>query len=209
MKIVCISDTHGMHEKIGALPEGDILIHAGDFSVEGFKAPGLEELMTLNHWLEEQAHRHKLLIAGNHDFVFQEDYHNAKEKITNAIYLQDLGIQIEGLKVWGMPWTPPFMDWAFMAEPNEMKRYTEMISDDTDILITHGPPYGVMDRVGRSNVGSKDLLEAVLRVKPRVHIFGHIHEGYGVMSSDGITFVNACSLNVWYQATNKPIVVEV
>ncbi len=186
-----------------------MLIHAGDFTVDFPPISEIDDLIFFNRWLEKQPYRYKILIAGNHDFIFQKDYSTAKQIITHAIYLQDSGIEIDGLKFWGMPWTPPFMNWAFMAADKQMKRYTDIIPDDIDVLITHGPPYGIMDKVGRNNVGCKNLLQTVKRVKPKAHIFGHIHEGYGTLSMDGITFVNAASLNEWYDPANKPIVVEV
>lgn len=209
VKLVCISDTHGMHSKIGKLPAGDILIHAGDFSSDLPPLGEVEDLVFFNRWLEKQPYQHKILIAGNHDFICQEDSAISKKIITHAVYLQDSGIEVNGLKFWGMPWTPIFMNWAFMANGKEMKRYTEMIPDDIDVLITHGPPHGIMDQVGKVHVGSKELLQAVKRVNPKAHIFGHIHEGHGIKSIHRTVFVNACALDEWYEPVNKPMVVQV
>ena len=112
MKLACISDTHSLHRRIPDIPDGDVLIHAGDCLGQGT----LENIEVLNDWLGTLPHRYKIVIAGNHDWAFQETPELARQALTNAIYLEDSGVEIEGIRFWGSPWTPTFMDWAFMLE---------------------------------------------------------------------------------------------
>ena len=123
-------------------------------------------------------------------------------------YLDDSGCEIEGIRFWGSPITPEFCNWAFMREPRDIGRHWDAIPDDTDVLITHGPPHGILDQCPDS-VGCEQLLEAVKRVGPKVHAFGHIHEGHGILEKDGTTFVNASIMDGRYRPVNAPIGVEV
>jgi Icc-related predicted phosphoesterase len=206
MKIVCISDTHTLHKNM-KIPDGDLLIHAGDVSSRG----KLEEIIQFNDWLGTLPHRHKVMIAGNHDFYFESNSPHAKSLITNAVYLNDSGIEIEGFKIWGSPVQPWFYDWAFNRQRGEdIRKHWELIPTDTDILITHGPPYGILDETARGElVGCADLLEVIQqRVKPRLHVFGHIHEGYGKTTIGETLFVNPSMVNLQYRPVNQAIVVE-
>lgn len=115
MKLVCISDTHSLHWRLPAIPDGDVLIHAGDSLGQGT----LENIEELNEWLGTLPHRYKIVIAGNHDWAFQETPELARQALTNAIYLEDSSVEIESIRFWGSPWTPTFMDWAFMLERGE------------------------------------------------------------------------------------------
>lgn len=189
MKIVCISDTHGLHDSV-IVPEGDVLIHAGDFTNEG----EWEQVASFNHWLGTLSHPLKIVIAGNHDFCFEREPARAAKMITQAAYLLDDYACIDGVKIYGSPWQPRFYDWAFNLKRGEdIARKWALIPDDTDVLVTHGPPWGFGDQVnyGPQQVGCVDLLDAVHRVKPRLHVFGHIHEAYGVFEDEDTTFVNA------------------
>lgn len=205
MKIVCVSDTHGSHHKMD-IPEGDILIHAGDFSSRGKP----KEIIHFNNWLGRLPHRHKVVIAGNHDFLFEEQPEQAKALLSNAIYLEDNGIKIEGIKLWGSPITPWFFDWAFNRHRGkDIQRYWDLIPEETDILITHGPPFGILDQtIYGQQVGCEELLKAVLRVKPRIHLFGHIHEGYGSRESEDTYFVNASMMDVHYQPIHQAVIID-
>ncbi len=206
MKIVCISDTHTLHKNM-KIPDGDLLIHAGDVSSRG----KLDEIIQFNDWLGTLPHRHKVVIAGNHDFYFESNPSHAKSLITNAIYLNDNGVEIKGIKIWGSPIQPWFYDWAFNRQRGEdIRKHWELIPTDTDILITHGPPYGILDETTRGElVGCEDLLEVIQqRVKPRLHVFGHIHESYGKTEIDETTFVNAAMVNLQYRPVNQAIVVD-
>lgn len=203
MKVVCISDTHEQHRNL-EIPEGDLLIHSGDITFSG-EAHVVKDFM---EWFKDQPHKHKIFIAGNHDDFFET------RSVNHGIELRDSGISIEGLNVWGSPMTPTFGVWAFMANRGlAIKAYWDKIPPDTDILITHGPPFGIQDltppRWGSRNAGCEELLKAVQRIKPKLHVFGHIHHGYGVTTKDGTIFVNASTCTEEYKATNKPIVVTI
>lgn len=205
MRIVCISDTHNKHNYID-VPDGDILIHAGDFSSYG----KLNEITSFNEWLGSLNHKHKVIIAGNHDLLFEDDPNLATSLITNAIYLQDSSIKIEGLNFWGSPVSPRFYDWAFNKNRGEeIKAYWNLIPKNTDILITHCPPYDILDRTFlEENVGCVDLAKKILEIKPKLSVFGHIHQSYGKIEKNGITYVNASMLNEAYKPVNKAIVID-
>tara|TARA_R110002073_G_scaffold128374_2_gene274096 strand:- start:242 stop:643 length:402 start_codon:yes stop_codon:yes gene_type:complete len=131
--------------------------------------------------------------------------------MTNCIYLQDESVEIEGLKIYGSPWQPWFFNWAFnLRTPEELKEKWDKIPEDTDVLVTHGPPLGILDlTMDGLNVGCSELIKAVERIKPRAHIFGHIHEGYGDTMLDGCIFVNASINTHRYRPINEPIIFEI
>ena len=203
MKIVCISDSHGQHHALN-LPEGDMILHGGDFTKRGTENQVREFLS----WFSRLPYKYKVFIAGNHDFLAEEEPDLFRFMIPeNCIYLEDASTTIEGLKIWGSPYTPWFYDWAFNRHRGaEIQLHWEKIPDDTDILITHGPPAGILDKTFRNEpVGCDDLRKAIQRVKPRLHLFGHIHEGYGRFDKDGTAFINASVLNIQYQLVNAPV----
>lgn len=212
MRIVCISDTHGKYRKIKRIPDGDVLIHAGD----SLGAGGTYNLSILNEWLGTLPHEHKILIAGNHDWCFQNHPEKARATVTNAVYLEDSGISIDGFDFWGSPWTPRFHDMAFNLDRGEpLKKVWQQIPDNIDVLITHGPPAGVRDTVatpfGEERVGCVDLRSRLVELrKLKAHVFGHVHEGYGseVWEDRGLRFVNASICNRWFQPSNPPIVFD-
>ncbi|MBX3255112.1 MAG: metallophosphatase domain-containing protein [Chitinophagaceae bacterium] len=207
MKIIVISDTHGKHNQL-RLPPGDMLIHAGDICMKG-AGYEVDEFL---HWFEQQSFRYKIFIAGNHDFYLEEapeDY--IRQKIPkDIIYLNDSGITTGSLNIWGSPVTPWFFDWAFNRHRGEaIKKHWDMIPGNTDILITHGPVFRILDETyDKRNVGCEDLLNRVHEVKPGVHICGHIHEAYGTVIKSGTRFVNASVLNSRYELANQPVVIE-
>jgi predicted phosphodiesterase len=211
VRIVCLSDTHNRHDQL-RIPDGDLLIHAGDATMHGTA----EEVAAFDTWLAAQPHRHKLLVAGNHDFLFQQRPRVARGLLKSAAYLEDSGIEIEGLRFWGSPWQPWFFDWAFnLRRGAPLREKWALIPEGTDVLVTHGPPEGILDMVGvgkavdgHDHAGCEELREAVLRLRPRLHVFGHIHEGYGREALDGIEFVNACNCDRLYRAVNAPLVVD-
>lgn len=208
MKIVCISDTHGMHRQI-TVPDGDLLIHAGDSLGQGT----LEDLEDLDDWFASLPHRHKILIAGNHDWCFQDEPDDARRLLRHAHYLQDSGLELEGLRFWGSPWTPIFFNWAFNLErgPALAERWAR-IPDGLDVLITHGPPAGILDTVpsakGDVSAGCEDLATAIGLRKPRLHVFGHIHESHGQRRVGDCLHVNASTCTGHFQPLNPAIVVE-
>jgi len=236
LRIVAISDTHEQHQQID-LPEGDLLICAGDISFNGRP----QAIADFNRWFAAQPHRFKILIAGNHDFLFEENHAMARDLLSEEIiYLEDSGCQLlqvidrsplasrEGglpplslveederrqantlLKFWGSPITPWFFNWAFNRHRGApIRRHWDKIPGDTEILITHGPPAGILDRNSAGEpTGCEDLRLTVDRIKPRLHIFGHIHEAYGVEEHDGTIFVNACQLDERYRLAHEPVVI--
>lgn len=208
MTFVFISDTHGQHEKL-VLPAGDVLVHAGDFTLRGT----LPEVTAFFDWFERQPYRYRVAVAGNHDFLAEREPVLFRQLIPeNVIYLEDSGVSLDGIQVWGSPITPWFFDWAFNRQRGaDIRRHWDLIPAGADVLITHGPPYGILDEVLRDPrpVGCRDLLRRVEEIKPRVHVFGHIHEGYGQLEQNGTLFVNASALDVQYRAVNGAVVVEV
>lgn len=211
MKLVAISDTHCAHEEL-ELPEGDVLIHSGDFSHRRDSV----SVRTFLKWFSGQPQKHKILIAGNHDGLFETEPGWCKSKMPdNITYLQDSACEIGGIKFWGSPWQPEFCDWHFnLPRGQALAEKWVLIPDDTDVLITHGPPHGILDlcpdmrRQKLVHVGCKAMAKALERVKPKVHIFGHIHEGAGVLEQDGCTYINASSMNRNYDLVHPPRVIE-
>lgn len=206
MKIIAWSDTHFYHQQV-PLPDGDVLIHAGDFCKSG----SLHEVAEFNDYLGLLPHRHKIVVAGNHDWAFENDPEAAQYLLTNAIYLQDQSIEIEGYRFYGSPWQPEFFSWAFNLQRGaEIRQKWDLIPSGLDVLITHGPPQGYCDEIFKGKrVGCEELLKAVQRVQPRYHVFGHIHEGYGQARCGKTLCINASICNHRYQALNPAQVFEI
>ena len=199
--LVAMADTHGYHRDL-TVPDGDILVHAGDLTQTG----SLEELAEVDAFLAALPHRHKIVVAGNHDWCFQRTPERARSVLRSAIYLEDEAITLEGLRIYGSPWQPWFLDWAFNLQRGpELADKWAQIPDDTEVLITHGPPRGIGDRTRRGeHVGCDDLLERVRVVRPRLHVFGHIHEDGGVWQEAETRFVNATTA----ECESGPVVIE-
>lgn len=204
MKLTLISDTHGKHAQL-KLPKGDLLIHAGDVSRMGRQV----ELYGFLDWFSRQNYTHKVFIAGNHDFFFEQAHPTIISGMIppNVTYLNDSGCEINGLKLWGSPITPWFHNWAFNRERgSDIRQHWDLIPDDTDILITHGPPLGILDMTIRGeHTGCEDLLQRVEHIKPKLHVFGHIHEDYGQDTRGTTRFVNASVLNLDYRLAHEPV----
>jgi Icc-related predicted phosphoesterase len=207
MKIVIISDTHAKHEELGML-RGDVMIHCGD-SGFGFGASDLV-VDLLDDWFGRQAFGLILCIGGNHDFGLQARVGVRDPVFRNAVYLQDDSVRYRGFTFYGAPWVPELAAWAFYLAPDDIREKWERIPDTTDILITHSPPHGVLDRNSRGkSCGCPDLLRRVLDVGPRIHCFGHVHAGAGTLKLRGTTFVNASMVNSQYQIARRPYEFEV
>lgn len=215
MRVVCISDTHRYHEKPWEaekikIPDGDILIHAGDSTYEG----RIAETTNFLAWFVSHPHPNKVMIAGNHDWLFEKSNALARSMIPREItYLQDEMKEVAGLKIYGSPWTPYFLGWAFNLERgHRIREKWNKIPRGIDILVTHGPPMGILDLTyDGEHVGCKDLLDIVMRVRPKLHVFGHIHMCGGQSVKVGnppITFVNAAVLGEDYKPASQPIVVD-
>lgn len=204
MIIDCISDLHGHYPK---LEGGDLLLVCGDLTARDLPKQMAEFIL----WLKDQPYRKKILIAGNHDGFIYKNLDWYSSWTNDFIYLEDSGIEFEGLKVWGSPWTPTFLNWHFMKDRGDpIKEKWDLIPEDTDILITHGPPFGVQDFVNKRTgcQGCEMLRDAILRIMPRLHVFGHIHESPGVCAFNGILCVNASIMDEHYRPKNKPIRIE-
>ena len=207
MKFVVISDTHGQHKKLN-LPHGDVIINAGDVSKRGNK----EEVVEFLTWFAELRFEYKIFIAGNHDFFFEQASEIEIKSLipSNIIYLCNSEVVINGIKIWGSPITPFFYNWAFNRHRgDDISRYWDQIPADTNIIITHGPPLSILDRTTQGlNVGCEDLLHKIQEVKPKFHIFGHIHEAYGQIENESTHYINASVLNERYTLNNDPIQFE-
>ena len=207
LRIVCLSDTHNFNEEI-TVPDGDVLIHAGDATMRGT----IDEIVFFNQWFKKQPHRHKIFVAGNHDWLFETNNRLARELLDDLIcYLQDSHIEIEGLKIYGSPWQPRFYDWAFnLRRGEEIAEKWKMIPADTDILVTHGPPHEILDLTPNGDsAGCEELRKIVEKIRPKVHIFGHIHSGYGTIEKFGVKFINASNCDESYSPINPPIVFDI
>lgn len=214
MRITFISDLHNHHKAITEdLPGGDLIICAGDISSVGYP----HEIENFLKWYSQLNYTHKVFIAGNHDFGFQNNVQKINSILnkfkSSIIYLQDESVEIEGIKIYGTPWTPEFMNWAFMQPRNSeyLENIFSKIPEDVDILITHGPPFGYLDIVKgeTEHLGCEVLRKWVDIVKPKIHVFGHIHSGYGSKHINGSTlFINASVLNEQYQYEYKPLTIE-
>lgn len=203
-KIVCISDTH-RQEKNLILPKGDILIHTGDFDIYG-----IAHLEALNDWFGTLNFRDIIFIGGNHDLLFPY-YHKdvTKSLFTNAIYLENDSVEIDGIKIWGSPYSPFFSQgWAFNGFVDDLKKIWSTIPSDTDIVITHCNPFGINDVVRGISQGCPALRDRLKEIKPKYHISGHIHEGYGIYQDENTVYVNASIMDEFYTPINKPIVIE-
>lgn len=203
-RIVCISDTHGDHRDLD-IPNGDILIHAGDISpVWG----SINELPDFNDWLGNLPHKHKIFIAGNHDNEFESRRYVCDQLITNGTYLENSSVIVEGLSIFGSPHTVPFAG-AFNTSDGARKNMWKRIPDNTDIVITHGPPATILDKnIYGDSCGDGFLYARIREIMPKLHVFGHIHEDYGFFKSDfGTMFVNASISNG--NRLNDPIVIDI
>nr|AEE62791.1 unknown [Dendroctonus ponderosae] len=213
LRFVCMSDTHSKHLQCN-VPEGDVFIHAGDFTMEGER----HEVFAFNDWLGTLKHKYKIVIAGNHEQSFDGRFstgevNNARQDLTNCSYLEDSGVTICGVKIFGSPWQPNHIGrrgFKLMRGKQCLDKWN-LIPADTDVLITHGPPLGHGDLTNfGQRAGCVELLRTVqVRVRPKSHIFGHIHEGYGA-SFDGQTlFVNASICDGSYRPSNPAFVFDV
>jgi Icc-related predicted phosphoesterase len=198
MKILHLSDTHGKHRLLTNLPKADIIIHSGDMCFAGTAS----EFSDFADWFCELDYPYKIFIAGNHDIILHEADAEKMQSFfpENIAYLYNSGVEIEGLKFWGVP---------FMFEMPEKQKPHQEIPPDIDVLITHNPPYCILDFSENIHYGCVDLLGKVLYVKPKYHLFGHIHDAYGIEKSKNTTFVNAAVMNEAYELVNSPVLIEI
>jgi Icc-related predicted phosphoesterase len=213
MNVTFISDTHNKHNLIPTdyLQGGDIIIHCGDVSSRGTE----NEINAFLNWYSKLPYTHKILIAGNHDFFFEAASNQIIDakmaKYPEITYLNDSGIEIDGIKIWGSPVQPYFHNWAFNRIGDAINEHWNKIPLDTNIIITHGPIFGYLDMTLDGIRTGCEFLRAKLPefTDLKIHACGHIHEGYGRHEfTDGQLFLNASVLNIRYEMQNRPIRLE-
>lgn len=237
MRIICISDTHNHHSKMkynlsDYINKNDynVLIHAGDVSSMGY----MYEVSEFINWFQNlKGFDTKIFVAGNHDFAFEQlnsphhegEYDWLKNLIyeenlsqSDCVYLEDSEFLItvsninRPIKFYGSPWQPAFRNWAFNLprNGNELELKWNNIPEDVDILITHTPPYGIGDYTMKNERVGCELLKIRLEnISPLIHVYGHIHEAYGVSISDKTIYVNACTCNKRYEPNNEPQIIDI
>jgi Icc-related predicted phosphoesterase len=206
MKIICISDTHNKHEEL-LMPSGDCIIHAGDFTESGTK----KETTNFLEWFSSTPYKHKILVAGNHDFYLEKKVHKLDQIIPfNIHYLEDSGVTIENINFWGSPYIPEDSNWAFSKNRGkQISEHWKKIPEDTDILITHSPPFGILDELDNKRmIGCKNLTERLSKLNISHHIFGHVHNEYGKIKTEKTIFINSSSLDDSYRIINSPILIS-
>ena len=209
LTIAAFSDTH-THNRSVNLPDADVLVFGGDLMGSGYRH---EEVRDFASWFCRLQYKYKILVAGNHDRMFESNKDWCLQQFPRGVtYLENESADIEGFKFWGSPVQPWFLDWAFNVHRGApIKAYWDRIPTDTDVLITHGPPYGILDtsHAGRESLGCEELVKTVEEVvKPAVHIFGHIHGGYGQHVNKNTSFYNVSICDEQYKPVNKPFLIE-
>lgn len=215
-KFVCISDTHNNYP---VLPKGDVLIHSGDWTGIG----SIREIVAFLNWISHQDFKHIVIVAGNHDFLPDNNPNIFKTLLQdhpNITYLENSSVEINGLKIYGSPVTPTFFDWAFLKDRGEeIAKVWQQIPEDIDVLITHGPPMGIRDQIDSTkpvdtkkgkHLGCQDLTDRLKDLKNlKLHVFGHIHAGYGITEQNGTVFANASICDESYDPVNEPLVIDI
>ena len=197
MKILHISDTHGAHHRLGELLDADVLVHSGDFTMTGSEAEAIDFM----NWFCDLPHKHKIFICGNHDECLYGANIDGLDGNVHCLY--NSGIDIEGIKFYGIPL---FMGDSMFGKQN---RFYEKIPGDTDVLITHCPPYGIFDFDDDRNWGSEELLTAVIKLSPLAHLFGHIHKSHGIERIGSTIYSNSAIMNEDYTNLQSPNLIEI
>lgn len=224
-RILILSDTHGLHRALPhPLPDADIIVHAGDMTNRGT----MEECMRALGWFNALPYKYRICIAGNHDLFLDPDHIDCPSspsaieailpKADGFFYLNDSGCEVEGIRFWGSPVQPEFFHWAYnrMRGP-EIQEHWDLIPENTDVLITHGPAYKLVDECPdfrfpnsnvMENVGCVNLAKTIEKIKPKLHICGHIHGAYGHVYNGDTLHVNGSICTENYSPTNKPTCVN-
>jgi len=205
MKLTIISDTHMRHEELGPL-SGDVLIHCGDF----LKHEETEtDLDNIDRWFGQQDFGLIVCIGGNHDFALQARSERTTQCFHNAVYLEDSALQYEGVNFYGAPWTPELRFFAFFQDRAGLQKKWDLIPEDTHVLITHTPPYDILDKSSRGLVlGCPLLMRRVKSIAPVLHCFGHVHASAGQETVDGTHFVNAASIRKPDMPLRPPVIIK-
>lgn len=198
MRILHISDTHGLHRRLTDLPEADVAVHSGDFTMTGSEQEAIDFL----NWFCDLPYAHKIFISGNHDDCLYGA--NIDGLDSNVHYLCNSGIEIDGVKFYGVP--------MFMSDcvTDRQAKNIAKIPGDTDVLVTHSPAYGILDFDDNINYGDEQLLAKVMEIHPQLHLFGHIHAQHGIKEQNGVIFSNGAIVNADYTilSTSNIIIVE-
>jgi predicted phosphohydrolase len=202
MRIVAVADTHTFQDELDTVPDGDVFVHAGDLLCSG----SLSELVPVAEWLRRLPHRTKIVVAGNHDWCFARERSEARRTLgRNVIYLEDTGVDVDGVTFWGSPWQPEFCGWAFNLPRGEALRARwAHIPHRVSVLVTHGPPRGFGDRTFAGPTGCDDLLAAIRRAQPALNLFGHIHEDGGFWRDGAVALANVTT----WDCARGPTVVD-
>lgn len=202
MRILHLSDTHGCHRRLNNLPEADVLVHSGDFTMTGTE----QETLDFLEWFCDLPYTHKIFICGNHDFCLYDSQVEGLD--ANVHYLRNSGVEIDGLKFFGIP--------LFVQDSvsDRQNRYYSEIPEDTDVLITHSPAYGILDLDDGIdsrfiNYGSEELINRLPVLNLHAHLFGHIHRQHGVLEQQGVIFSNGSIMNQDYTDLNTPNLIEI
>ena len=227
LTIFALSDTHAKHRDVnlGSIDLADVVVFAGDLMTGGWKQT---EVQDFGEWFSQLPVKHKIVVAGNHDRLFETNPKWCMSMFDSDVhYLNDSGVEIEGVKFWGSPVQPWFHAWAFNKPRGAaIREHWDKIPPDTDVLITHGPPFGIRDQIVPGNhkpmvsnivilptehLGCEELRIAVERIRPQVNIFGHIHGAYGYdyTSVPGVAFHNVAICDESYKAVNRPSLLTV
>lgn len=196
MKMLHLSDTHGFHRRLRNLPDADVLVHSGDFTMTGSEREAIDFL----NWFCDLPYAHKVFICGNHDdCLYGADIDGLD---SNVYYLCNSGVEIDGVKFYGVP--------MFVGDclTDRQTRNIANIPDNTDVLVTHSPAYSILDCDEDINYGDEQLLSRIMEIHPRLHLFGHIHAQHGIVTERGITFSNGAVMNADYTTLNVPNIIE-
>lgn len=213
MRIIAISDTHSQLEKV-KIPDGDILIHSGDLTYNGTIKETSQELYKLSRY--EDKFKEIIYVEGNHDWLGARDPILMAQmcRDNGVTLLRDSGITIEGLSIYGSPWQPEFCNWSFnLPRGPKLKEKWDLIPDNINVLITHGPPKGILDLVPNPkgfHAGCDDLYDRVMQLKNlKLHVFGHLHMNYGSLKIGNTIFANAATCTESYLPENKPLIFDI
>ena len=196
MKIVHISDTHGCHHQLRNLPEADVAVHSGDFTMNGSE----EEALDFMNWFCDLPYKHKIFICGNHDDCLYGA--NIEGLDSNVHFICNSGVEIEGIKFYGIP-----MFLSDCVTERQNQNYAN-IPNDTDVLITHSPAYGILDFDDGINYGSEELIEKISTLNLKAHLFGHIHAQHGIITLSHTIYSNGAIMNSQYTTLNHPNILE-
>jgi Calcineurin-like phosphoesterase len=202
MRIVAVADTHLFHEEL-VVPDGDLFVHAGDMCRGG----DLDELRGAVAWIASLPHRHKLIVAGNHDWAFAREPELARALLGDIAYLEDSATTIEGFTIYGAPWQPAYNDWAFnLPRGAPLAEKWSSIPRGLDLLVTHSPPMGIGDNMPElpNRLGCAVLRARVEAVEPRLHMFGHIHCDGGAWQRGATMFANVTT----WECERAPTVID-